>query len=142
LRHPSSACWDALPSQINANWDVRNRVKSGTLTARRPLSVFANEQTSSEPVSMNVLEAEVISLQRARYRPRWLAGHTRAVSDDQGFVLPDEAKAFFTAVENFAQLQDSSESSPQRVAFDLSTRRFAAGGGKVVGDNTIGGPTA
>jgi len=82
-----------------------------------------------------------MGLQRARYRPRWLARHARAVSNDQGFVLPDEAKAFFTAVENFAQLQDSSESSPQRVALDLSAGRFAAVGGKLVGDNTIGGPT-
>ena len=107
------------------------------MTALRPLPVFANEQTSSEPVSVNVPEAEVISLQCA---PRWLARHARAASNDQSFVLPDEAKAFFTAVENFAQVQDS-ESSPQRVAFDLSAGRFAAVAGKLVGDNTIGGPT-
>jgi hypothetical protein len=68
-------------------------------------------------------------------------GDARAASNYWGFVLLDEAKAFFTAVENFAQLQDSSESSPQRVAFDLSTGRFAAVAGKLVGDNTIGGPT-
>jgi hypothetical protein len=39
--------------------------------------------------------------------------------------LVDEAKAFFTVVENFAHLQDS-DSSPQRVAFDRSTICFLA----------------
>jgi len=39
--------------------------------------------------------------------------------------LDDEAKAFFTIAENFAQLQDS-EPSSQRVDFDRSTGRFAA----------------
>jgi hypothetical protein len=90
----------------------------------------------------NVPEGEVISLQRAQYRPRWLARQGRTASNYWGFVLLDEAKAFFTAVENFAQLQESNESSPQRVALDLSTGRFAAVDCKFVGDNTIGGPTA
>ena len=70
-------------------------------------------------------------------------GQARAnrIDNDQGFVLLDEAKAFFTAVENFAQVQDR-ESSPQ-CAFDLSVTRFpAAAGGKLVGVNASGGPTA
>ena len=80
--------------------------------------------------------AEVISLHRGR--AGWQG--TREPSNYWGFVLFDEAKAFFTAVENFAQLQDS-ESSPQRVVFNLSTTCFPAVGGKAVGVNTIGGPT-
>jgi hypothetical protein len=54
--------------------------------------------------------------------------------------LDDEAKAFFTTAESFAQLQVS-EPSSQRVDFDRSTGRFAAVGGKFVGVNAIGGPT-
>jgi hypothetical protein len=54
--------------------------------------------------------------------------------------LDDDAKAFFTTTENFAQLQDN-EPSSQRVNFDRSTGRFAAAGGEFVGINTIGGPT-
>jgi hypothetical protein len=54
--------------------------------------------------------------------------------------LADEAKAFFTAVDNFVQLQDS-ESSTQCVAFDRSARRFAAVEDEFVGVSTIGGPT-
>lgn len=57
-----------------------------------------------------------------------------------GLVLVDEAKAFFTAVENFAHLQ-ASDSSPQRVAFDRSTRCFLAVEGEFAGVSTIGGPT-
>jgi hypothetical protein len=37
--------------------------------------------------------------------------------------LDDDAKAFFTTAENFAQLQDS-EPSSQRVDFDRSTGRL------------------
>jgi hypothetical protein len=54
--------------------------------------------------------------------------------------LDDEAKAFFTTAESFAQLQVS-EPSSQRVDFDRSTGRFAAVGGKFVGVNPIGGLT-
>ena len=54
------------------------------------------------------------------------------------FVLLDEAKAFFTAVVIFDQLQDS-ESSTQCGGFGLS--RLAATEGRLVGVNTIGGPT-
>ena len=55
---------------------------------------------------------------------------------DQGFVLDDDANAFFTTAENFAQLQVS-EPSSQRVDFDRSTGRFAAEEGGFVGVNTI-----
>jgi hypothetical protein len=54
-----------------------------------------------------------------------------------GFAF-DDAKAFFTTAENFAQFQ-ASEASSQRVDFDRSAGRFGAVGG--VGVNTIGGPT-
>src|SRR5271167_3691159 len=57
----------------------------------------------------------------------------------QGFVLGDEANAFFTADEILDQVQDS-ESSSQRGGFDRSARRFAAV--EFVGVSTIGGPTA
>jgi hypothetical protein len=63
-----------------------------------------------------------------------------ALAFDQGFVLDDDANAFFTTAENFAQLQVS-EPSSQRVDFDRSTGRFAAEEGGFVGVNTIGGPT-
>jgi len=55
-----------------------------------------------------------------------------------GLVLDDDTNAFFTAAENFAQLQDS-EPSSQRVEFDRSTGRFAAVGAELFGVNTIGG---
>jgi protein subunit release factor B len=58
---------------------------------------------------------------------------------DYGFVLDEEAKAFFTAAESFAQLQDN-ELSSQRVDFDRSTGRLAGSGGQFVGVNTIGSP--
>ena len=54
-------------------------------------------------------------------------------------VFDDDTNAFFTAAENFAQLQDS-ELSSQRVDFDRSTGRFAAVGGELVGVNTIVAP--
>jgi hypothetical protein len=54
--------------------------------------------------------------------------------------LDDEAKAFFTTAENFAQLQVS-EPSSQRVDFDRSIGRFASEEGWLLGANTIGGPT-
>ena len=41
---------------------------------------------------------------------------------DYGIVLDDDAKAFFTAAESFAQLQVS-EASSQYVGFDRSTER-------------------
>jgi hypothetical protein len=59
---------------------------------------------------------------------------------DQGFVLGDEAKAFFTTAENFAQLQVS-EPSSQRLDFGRSTGRFAAREGGSLGVNTNGGAT-
>jgi hypothetical protein len=59
-----------------------------------------------------------------------------ALALDQGFVLDDDANAFFTTAENFAQLQVSERSS-QRTDFDRSTCRFVAG---FFGVNTIGGP--
>jgi hypothetical protein len=62
------------------------------------------------------------------------------VNRDQGFVLDDDANAFFTAAENFAQLQ-LSEPSSQRAGFDRSTGLFAANEGGFVGINTIGGLT-
>jgi hypothetical protein len=58
-------------------------------------------------------------------------------SADYGFVLGDDANAFFTTAENFAHPQDS-ESSSQRAAF---ARGLAAGRGTFGGVNTIGGPT-
>ena len=57
-----------------------------------------------------------------------------------GFVFEDEANAFFTTAENFAQLQIS-EPSSQRPDFARSTGFFVAAGDKFVGVNTIGGPT-
>jgi hypothetical protein len=54
--------------------------------------------------------------------------------------LDDDANAFFTAAEKFAQLQVS-EPSSQRVGFDRPTGRFAAGEAGFLGINTIGGPT-
>jgi len=54
--------------------------------------------------------------------------------------LDDDANAFLTAAENFAQLQVS-EPSSQRVGFDRSTGRFAAKEGGFLGINIIGGPT-
>ena len=57
---------------------------------------------------------------------------------DQGLVRDDEANAFFTAAEMFAQLQDSKPSS-QRVDFN-PTGRFAGIGGEFVGFNSIAGP--
>jgi hypothetical protein len=54
--------------------------------------------------------------------------------------LDDEAKAFFTAAENFAQLQVS-EPSSQRVDFDRSIGRFASEEGWLLSADTIGGPT-
>jgi hypothetical protein len=52
--------------------------------------------------------------------------------------LGDEAKAFFTTVENLSQLQDN-DSSSQRDVFDRSARRFAAPC-EFVGVSTVGGP--
>jgi hypothetical protein len=63
-----------------------------------------------------------------------------AVSSAQGFALDDDAKAFLTTAENFAQLQVS-EPSSQCADFDRSTGRFAAAGDELLGVNTIGGPT-
>jgi hypothetical protein len=60
-----------------------------------------------------------------------------AIALDQGFVLDDDANAFFTTAENFAQLQDS-EPSSQRVDFDRSADRFAPMGGEFVGVNAVG----
>jgi hypothetical protein len=54
--------------------------------------------------------------------------------------LDDDAKAFFTAAESFAQLQVS-EPSSQRVDFDRSTGCFAAVAGEFIGVRIIGGPT-
>jgi len=59
---------------------------------------------------------------------------------NQGFVLGDDANAFFTTAESFAQLQVSVPSS-QRADFDRSTSRLAAEEGGFLGVNTIGGPT-
>src|ERR1700726_516135 len=67
-----------------------------------------------------------------------------------GFVLDEDAKAFFTAADSFAQLQVS-EVSSQRVDFGRSGGRFSgrgigflasAGGGEVLGINATGGPSA
>jgi hypothetical protein len=63
-----------------------------------------------------------------------------ALALDQGFGSDDDANAFFTTAENFAQLQVS-EPSSQRADFDRSTGRFAAGEGRFLGVNTMGGPT-
>ena len=59
---------------------------------------------------------------------------------DYGFVLDDDAKAFFTTAENFDQLQVS-EPSSQCADFDRSSGRLAAAAGAFFGVNTIGGPT-
>jgi hypothetical protein len=58
---------------------------------------------------------------------------------DQGLVRDDEANAFFTAAEIFAQLQDS-EPSSQCVDFNPAGR-FVGIGGEFDGFNTIAGPT-
>ena len=55
------------------------------------------------------------------------------------FVLLDEAKAFFTAVVIFDQLQDSESSAQCCGGFGLS--RLAATEIGFVGVSTIGGPT-
>jgi len=60
-----------------------------------------------------------------------------AIALDYGFVLGDDANAFFTTSENFAQLQVS-EPSSQRADFEDF---FVAGEGEFFGVNTIGGPT-
>jgi hypothetical protein len=59
-----------------------------------------------------------------------------------GFVLGEEANAFFTTAESFAQLQDS-EPSSQCAGFDRSTGRFTGKGGEneFVVFNAIGGAT-
>jgi hypothetical protein len=54
-----------------------------------------------------------------------------------GFVLDDDANAFFTTIENFSQPQDSDAVS-QRADF---IRGLAVGRGTFAADNTIGGPT-
>jgi hypothetical protein len=59
---------------------------------------------------------------------------------DQGFVLDDDANAFFTAAESFDQPQ-ASELSSQRADFDRSAGCFAAGEDGFLGVNTSGGPT-
>ena len=66
---------------------------------------------------------------------------SREILSDQGFVLDDDdANAFFTAAENFTQVQVS-EPSSQRVDFDRSIGRFVAEVGGFFGVNSIGGPT-
>jgi hypothetical protein len=61
-------------------------------------------------------------------------------SGDQGFVLDDEANAFFTTAESFDQPQAIALSS-QRVDFDRSAGCFATGEDWFLGVNTKGGPT-
>jgi hypothetical protein len=55
-------------------------------------------------------------------------------------LLDDDANASFTIVESFDQPQ-ASELSSQRVDFDRSAGRFAAGGSGFLGVNTSGSPT-
>jgi hypothetical protein len=64
---------------------------------------------------------------------------SREILSDQGFVLDDDANAFFTAAENFTQLHVS-EPSSQRVDFDRSVGRFVAEIAGFFGVNSIGGP--
>jgi hypothetical protein len=54
-----------------------------------------------------------------------------------GFVVDDDANAFFTVAENFSQPQDN-EPSSQRADFACG---LAVGRGTFGGVNTIGGPT-
>ncbi len=56
-----------------------------------------------------------------------------------GFVLADDANAFFTTAESFAQPQ-LSESSRQRTGFDRSAVRLAVEEAGFFGVNIIGGP--
>jgi hypothetical protein len=63
----------------------------------------------------------------------------QALASDQGFVLDDDANAFFKTAENFAQLQVS-EPPSQCADFDRSTGLFGAEE-EVFGVNTTGGPT-
>jgi hypothetical protein len=66
-------------------------------------------------------------------------GADQALALDQGFVLDDDANAFFKTAENFAQLQVS-EPPSQCADFDRSTGLFGAEE-EVFGVNTTGGPT-
>jgi hypothetical protein len=65
---------------------------------------------------------------------------SREILSNQGFVLEDDANAFFTAAENFTQVHVS-EPSSQRVDFDRSIGRFVAEVVGFLGVNSIGGPT-
>src|SRR5512141_3096357 len=74
------------------------------------------------------------------------AGNSRgalvaALASDQGFVLDDDANAFFTTADIFAQLQVS-EPSSQLVVFGRPTGRLAAVEAGFLGIKTIGGPIA
>ena len=59
---------------------------------------------------------------------------------DQGFVLYDDANAFFTAAESLDQPQ-ANELSSQSVDFERSAGFFATGEDGILGVNTSGGPT-
>jgi hypothetical protein len=112
----------------------QSKIGSDRITTDALVSCF-DAFSSREPVSTSLENAPARRRRFAR-RVGGEAGPAAALA--QGFVLADEAKAFFTTVDSFSQLQDS-ESSRQRVVFDRSTRRFAAA--EAVGVSTIGGPT-
>ena len=78
-------------------------------------------------------------LTRLRWHPPCVSGEF-VLAMHYRFVFEDEANAFFTTAENFAQLQIS-EPSSQRVGFDRSIDRFAAEEDWFLGINIIGGPT-